>query len=71
MLTYIYIDVDECWVIYSMSQLQMSFKYANIEQNAFSWRVVESHVNVSFKMVGVHITLLLPYSINNDRHSSI
>ncbi len=48
-------------------KLHISLHYANIEQNAFSWLVVDSHV--SFKMVGEHITLLLPYSINNDRHT--
>ncbi len=71
MITYIYLDVDECWLTPSMPQqrvkLQISLNYANIEQNVFSWCVVDGHV--SFNLVGVHITLLLPYSINNDRHS--
>ncbi len=49
--------------------VKISLNYANIEQNAFSCRVVDGHV--SFKMVGVHITLLLPYGINNDRHSPV
>ncbi len=72
MLTYIYLNVDECWLTSSMRQqrfkLQISFHYANIEQNTFSWGVVDGHV--SFNLVGVHITLVLPYhvySINNDR----
>ncbi len=70
MLTYIYLDVDESWLTSSVPQkrikFQISLHYANIEQNAFSWCVVDRHV--SFKMVEVHITLLLPYSVNNDRH---
>ncbi len=72
MLTYIYLNVDECWLTSSMRQqrfkLQISLHYANIEQNTFSWGVVDGHV--SFNLVGVHITLVLPYhvySINNDR----
>ncbi len=60
MFTAIYLDVDECWLTSSMPQqrlkLQLSLHYANIEQNAFSWPVVDGHVN--FKMDGVHITLL-------------
>ncbi len=62
MLTYIYLNVDECWLASSTPQhrlkLQSSLNYANIEQNSFSWPIVNGHV--SFKMVGVHITLLLP-----------
>ncbi len=48
-------------------KLQISLNYANIEQNAFSWCVVDGHV--SFKMVEEHTTLLLPYSVNNVRDS--
>ncbi len=49
-------------------KLKISLKNANTEQNVFSW-----HVNghVSFNLVGVYITLLSPYSINNDRHSLV
>ncbi len=47
-------------------KLHISLKYANIELNAFSRHVVDGHA--SFNLVGVHIILLLPYSINNDRH---
>ncbi len=61
---HIYIDVDECWLTSSMPPYLI---YANIEQNAFSWCVVDGHV--SFNLVGVHITLVLPYSINNDTHA--
>ncbi len=62
MFTYKYLDVDECWLKSPMPQqsfkLQMSLNFATIEQNA--WRVINGHV--SFKMVGVHITLVLPYT---------
>ncbi len=37
------------------------------KKNAFSWSVVNDHV--SFKMGGVHITLLSRYSTNNEGHS--
>ncbi len=52
-LTYIYRDVDECWITSSMKRfkVQMSLNYANIKQNAFSWHVVAGHV--SFKIVSV------------------
>ncbi len=50
-------------------KLQITLNYANIEYSAFSCRVVDGHA--SLQKVGVHITLLLPYSINNDRHSPV
>ncbi len=73
MLNYIYLDVDDCWLTSSMPEqkfkLQNSPNYANIEQNSFSWRFVDGHF--SFNLVGVHIILLLPYGINNDRHNPV
>ncbi len=51
MVTYIYLNVNECWLTSSMPQqrfkLQISLNYAHIEQNAFSRSVVGG--NVSFK----------------------
>ncbi len=62
MLTYIYLNVDECWLASSMPQKPFNFKFLYImlilNKMRFSWRVVNSHV--SFKIVWVHITLLLP-----------
>ncbi len=54
-----------------MFKLQIILNFVNIEQNAFSWDILDVHV--SFNFVGVHITLLLlvPYIINNDRHSPV
>ncbi len=73
MLTYIYFDVDECWLTSSVSQekfkLQFSYNYANINRNAFCWGVNDGHVSIN--LFRVHITLLLPYNINNDRHSPV
>ncbi len=42
-----------------MFKLQISLSYANIEQNAFSWCVVDGHVSF-IKNGRVHIILLLP-----------
>ncbi len=50
-----------------MFKLQMFLNYANIEQNAVSCCVVDGHD--SFNLVGMQITLLLSYSINNGRPS--
>ncbi len=73
MLINMFLYVNDCWLTSSMSQqrfeLQICLYYVNIEQGAFSWRVVNGHV--SFLMVGLHITLHLPYNINNDRHSPV
>ncbi len=71
-LSYVHLHISQCgWVLILTSsmlqqrfKLQISLDYDNIEQNAFSWLVVDGHV--SFNLVGVHIILLLPCSINND-----
>ncbi len=58
MLTYTYLNVDECCLSSSMPEqrfkFQISLNYANIERDAFSWRVVDDHV--SFNLVTVYIT---------------
>ncbi len=70
MLTYIYLDVDECWLMSSMPYKGFNSTFLSIMlilNNMCFWCVVGGHV--SFNLVRLHITLLLPYSINNDRHS--
>ncbi len=61
MATYIYLFVDECCLTSYMPQqrhkLQMYLNYSNNEHNAFSLCVIDGHV--SFKMVGVHIHILV------------
>ncbi len=68
MVTYIDLNVDECWLISSMPQqrfkLQLSLKYVNIEQNAFSWCLVDDHVR--FKIVRVHIYPKVKLQISVD-----
>ncbi len=63
MLTYIYLDVDECWFTSSLPQLkfklQISFNYSDNEQNEFSWRVVDGYL--SFKMEGTYHWALLSF----------
>ncbi len=72
MLTYIYYDVDECWLTHSVTQqrfkLHISLNYANIEQNAFYWPDIDGHVN--FKMVWMHhpALYLTTYSLWSAMH---
>ncbi len=44
MLTYIYLNVDECWLTSSMHhesfKLQISLNYGSIKQNVVSWSVL-------------------------------
>ncbi len=62
MFTYIYLNVDECWLTSSMAhqrfKLQIDLKCANIEKIVFSWDFVDG--DISFNLVWVYTTLLLP-----------
>ncbi len=66
MLTYIFLNVNECWLTSSMPQqmfkLQISLNYVNIKQNVFFWGVADG--NVSFNLVGC--ISLCPYHIVLD-----
>ncbi len=70
MLTYIYLDVVDCCqhLLYHSKGLNSIFLSIMLKFNKMClWSVVDGRVG--FKMVRVHITLLSPYSINNDGHS--
>ncbi len=77
MLTYIYLNVDECSLTSSMPQQRC----ITLNSNFFSIMLILNKIHflevfaidghISFNLVRVHITLLLTYSINNDTHSAV
>ncbi len=67
-LTYIWLNANKCLLQLSMPQKRIKSKCFSIKlilnNWRFSWCVVDGHVR--YNVVGVQITLFLPYSINNE-----